>query len=282
MRPLFFTAADHNFLPGALALCRSVRTFYPEADFAILAVGFTDRDTKLAVRAGATVVRFNNRPLWPEGDRRNVFLWRYHIDALPDADYLVYMDADTVLTGRLDDLLSVPEGRLGTVAERYFQKYTIWHQFEPVITDEHFGRYNLTAKQDSFNCGVIAGSRSAWDAVVREIRRIASDDPFILHNSRTDQGICSAAVFRLGMHHDLSAPCNVFDDYWNGSYSAVLHFEGYDRPWLTGSMRKDNSYPAFKAWRRFSRISDFNGTARSETIWRALDYIRPVVRRIKH
>jgi hypothetical protein len=73
------------------------------------------------------------------------------------------------------------------------------------------------------------------------------------------------------------------DEKWDGVTSSVIHFDKWPRPWITGSPRRDNSYLSFAEWRKYSSIFDFtlNGTFLKESIWRGLDDIRPLLRRLK-
>ena len=285
MTPTFFTFASSKFFAGAMALFRAVQFAFPTAPFILLPGDVGNAACRHAARCGVRVHPVENVKIWPDGDPRNVGASRYSVEQIP-GEYLVYVDADAFMTAHIALLLEVPSGKIGVVSERYLtrygREYTVGDQFDPGADLDRCDQYGTSARQPSFNCGVLAGERQAWLDLTQAIREVAAAEPELTNHARSDQGLFALAACSRQLVHELPENCNLYDEYWDGASAAILHFEGYDRPWVYGPPRKDNSYPAFKAWRHFSRMSDFafSGDWYKELIWRPLDDLRPLKRRL--
>ena len=107
------TASDRNYIPGVLVLIASVARHNPQARFSVLAVDWQEADfTQLAALARHLDVTITPLPL-TAARLDGLSITRRHLttttyarlflpELLPEADRLLYMDCDMVVTGPLD------------------------------------------------------------------------------------------------------------------------------------------------------------------------------------
>lgn len=286
MKYCFFTVVDSRFLPGALAHMRSVRQHFPEAQRYIKlhsSTNETSTDCKIE-ESLAHILPSDHSGVEPADPYYSIAFSRSDIDEVP-GNYLVYVDADCVVTGRVGELLCVPSPRLGLVSEQYHD----FHFKDQFVETASIGaiedQYGVSHVAPSINTGVIAGCRGAWLRLSGLLKDAFSADPSLFRKSKGNQGVTQAILQPAGFWQELPRPCNEIKTHtWDGHTPTVLHFtKGNTRPWRTGSSRRDNSYPAFREWRRYSKVSDFmhNGTFWQELFWRSLDDVRPFVRKFR-
>lgn len=280
----FFTVVDGSFLPGAFALMRSVRTFFPEAKRIIKIHGqikwaqIWSQLTNIAQIQKSDSIEMKPK----ESYYRNSFS-RFNIGSIP-GEYLIYIDADAFLSGRVSELLSVPHGKLGITSEHHYG-YKFYHQLKKKEKVSLIAkRYGVGPSEPSLNTGVIAGHRGAWERFWTCLLR-AQKKSLLFEASKGNQGVVQPLLTKENMHYELSRSCNELSKgNWNGKTPTVLHFtKGRTRPWETGPSRRDNSYPAFAEWRKYSNVVDFlhNGTFLQELFWRSLDDLRPFIRKYR-
>lgn len=282
----FFTVCDKNFLPGAFALMRSVKLYFPESE-RYIKLQHSSSETSRFRQDGmslAQILPADHSGVEPADPYYSLAFSRFEIDDVP-GKYLVYLDADCVATGRVRELLSVPPQLLGLVSERN-DDYKFEDQFvKTAALGAIENRYGVSRLAPSINTGVIAGSRGAWLRLSGLLNNAFSADPDLFRKSKGNQGVIQAILPTAGFWEELPRPCNEIKTHtWDQHTPTVLHFtKGNTRPWRTGSSRRDNSYPAFREWRRYSKVSDFfyNGTFWQELFWRSLDDVRPFIRKFR-
>ncbi len=264
---------------------RSVRRHFPKSRRVIRLHGNFDKLPLWANFCGvAKIIPGQSVEMSPAKTYYDMSFSRFDVSRIP-GDYLIYADADVVFSGRVDKLLEVPSGKIGLVSERK-DGYMFRDQFvDELKLDKILDRYEVEKNYYSTNSGVIAGARESWNIIWKKLKSLLESDVELYQISRGNQGIVQIALEETGLWYELPRHCNeIKTSNWNGKKPTALHFtRGNTRPWRAGSSRRDNSYLAFREWRKYSRVLDFtlNNTFWKELFWRVLDDIRPMVRRFK-
>lgn len=277
----FYTVANSKFVKGALPLMRSVKTYFPEATFSVISLGLSKKAEARLQNSGCLICEVPSHYKVPQSsDKAKRLLARFYPDNI-DADYLIYIDSDAILSGRIPELLSVPEGKLGLVNESYLG-YTIRDQFNDNISNEELAKYGVNPTFSSYNGGVMAAAKIDINTLAKQTEAFFLDKK-INRSIHGNQALIALSLSKSNQYFPLPKKCNMIDEFWDGKTASVIHFAGWPRPWVTGKARPDNSYRAFKHWRKFSKINDFVDTEEMmlETYWRSLDDLRPMVRKLK-
>ena len=284
----FFTVVDQSFLPGAIALMRSIREYFPMSQRVIKGYKISKFAQKyIEYRDIAEVLEampVSMTPARTETSRQMSF-WRFNVQNLP-REYYVYMDSDAFLTGRVNELLSVPHGKIGMASERHYN-WTLRTQFDQdsdlsIIED----RFSIDLNMPSVNSGVISGHKNAWNHLWDSLAYAKEHEEVVFDMSLGNQGTLGVVLNDNNLLYELPKKCNNLSyETWSGRPN-VLHFYGrtLPRPWDHGRSRRDNSYAAFAKWRSFSSVFDFilNGKFIRESIWRSLDDVRPLIRNLRN
>jgi len=220
MKIAFYTLTDTNYLKGTLPLMRSVKKFFPEAALNVISLGLTEKARKQLEQHGVVI---HGAPQILLGESRpsdKLFLSKYYIDGI-DADYLVHVDSDAILAGRVEALLDVPLGQVGVVGESYLG-YTVRDQFGKNLPSNYLlNSYNIDPSNQSYNCGIFAGRKTDIKSLKREIEKLYSNETLV-KNMRTDQELLAVALAKSNMLCELSEHCNTIDEYWDGRSNAVI------------------------------------------------------------
>lgn len=276
----FFTACDYSNRVGTMALWRSIRAIYPQAPFCVITECSTLQNSGMLQRVGIRVVPPMGFDLDAVPVTKRVYYLRYAMGNVP-GEYLVYIDADAILLGVPESLLSVPQGRYGAVMESEFFVGEQFANAKPAldIIESQF----CPSNQPCINSGVIAAWRSAWIMLGGEMTTQVKRVPRLLDYALHDQGMFMFALLSSGLLAPLPRECNVYYKDWRGNDKAIIHFWGSSKPWMHNSLRPLRRYPAFRRWLGYSRLRDYSDIRQSfvELSCRFYDRVRPVLRGLR-
>lgn len=191
-----------------------------------------------------------------------IALARLWLDSLldPSIDRFLYIDGDTMVDGRLDDLLArlPPLGKIMAVPDvicLFQQEISRGKKHEQAYLE------GLGCDADSyFNSGVIYASRDSWNAIAPEAldflmtypERCRSSDQSALNHAAHGRVVMLPQTYNYQSDHMM-----VFDPRKNGFAPIIWHFTGGPKPWDAPMWPPDAPvWPWDEYFNRFYRMAE--------------------------
>jgi len=238
------TACDLNYIDGATALLKSVRSCHPEVTRICFAIPSEIREIQQILGDLACVIP-PPRNVHGVTDKLQITAVRIFITTL-DADVVVWADCDTIFSRPAPELWKVCPGTVNAVQN--IDGHQVSDNVPADIRTTFRKQFPELDGLRGFNSGVIALRPIDWPGLPERFEAIISQPHFAYHSKFFDQPILNAIMlsrvrwlsreYNASSLFDLPIPSGV----------RVVHFTSSPKPWMKNFPRHE---PAYYYWLRY-------------------------------
>lgn len=232
------TACDREFIPGAVALLRSIRRNHPEVRCYCFAAVDAEAEVKRALGDLATVLT-PPRVVRGIAEAQQLKAVRVFASVLPEA-LVVWIDADAIMCRPAPELWEIPVGRVNAVQDNATQLGDMLPQANRAA---FFGRFPEFKGVVGFNSGVFALRPTDWRDLPERFEQVALElDSFAKQRRLVDQPILNAVM--LSRVNWLPRAFNVHGlfDHPTPADVRIIHFTSNPKPWMAEFPRHERAY----------------------------------------
>ena len=247
MTQALVTGCNAKFLPGAVGLLRSVRTFHPDvARYCLVPPG--EQEECRAVLGDLAIVVVAPRPVAGVPDRPLLQLLaaRTFIPTFP-ADVVAWVDCDVVFCRPAPGLWEVPPGMVNAVADAV---YNLGLMVPGDVWDSYARQFaGVTREQPGFNAGIYALRSAEWKDLPERYEAAVAPENLPYYPPGFDQPVLNG-LFRDRVNWlPRQFNCHAIYEFGIPADVQLIHYTANPKPWMSGYRRH---WPGYADWAEFA------------------------------